>query len=226
MRWRKFLPAKTNCQMPTIIEDKLAFDFPPDWQVTKYDQQADSETNEPPGFDRRIMQSEGVKQVRSMDIVCRLPGEFPSLQFIEVKDDRKRVDEYLPAPCTWPDGDCQRQVKNSISRHTQLYETVLLKTVGTLAGLLLAERLGDVTLQSVACLARRPEVEIVLVLVELPPVIAPKNVKEKLRRLARLDLAEILHQKLSAKLHQWGLPFRLYNLTNRPPAPWRVRDLT
>ena len=49
--------------MPTIVEDKLASDFPPDWQVTKYDQQADPRTNAVAGFDRRIMQSEGVKHI-------------------------------------------------------------------------------------------------------------------------------------------------------------------
>ncbi len=212
--------------MPTIIEDALAFDFPPDWQVTKYDQQADDNADELAGFDRRIMQSEGVKQVRGMDIVCRLPGNRPSLQLIEVKDDRLRAADVPPAPCCWPVGNCQRRLSNSVPRHTQLYETVLLKTVGALAGLLLAERLGENTLRATACLTQNPAIEVVLFLAEQPIEAAPTSVRAKLRRSAGLDRTEILHQKLTAKLHQWGLPLKLYNLTNRSPTPWQVRDLT
>ena len=211
--------------MPTIIEDALAFDFPPDWQVTKYDQQADDSADELAGFDRRITQSAGVKHVRGMDIVCRLPGNLPSLQLIEVKDDRLRAADVLPAPCRWPAGDCQQRLSNSTLRHTQLYETVLLKTVGALAGLLLAERLGENTLRATACLTQNPAIEVILFLAERPVEAEPTSVRAKLRRSAGLDRTEVLHQKLTAKLHQWGLPFKLYNLTNRPPALWQVRDL-
>lgn len=137
--------------MPTIIEDDLAFDFPPGWQVTKYDQEADPNTDTPAGFYLRIIQSNGVKHIRGMDIVCRLPGAPTKLQLLEVKDDRTR---------TLGEGE----------RHTELYETVLRKTIGTLAGLLLAERLGDDSLRPLACLSQQPHLEVVLFLIE--PVLA------------------------------------------------------
>jgi hypothetical protein len=76
--------------MPTIQENNLAFDFPADWYAVKYDHDAEPASGEPAGFYRRIVLSEGVQQVRGMDIVCRLPGEPECLQLIEVKDERKR----------------------------------------------------------------------------------------------------------------------------------------
>jgi|GEM_PF-1612565 len=201
--------------MPTIEEinkdsgQGLGFDFPATWQAVKYDQQEDAATNEPAGFYRRVIQSEGVKHIRGMDIVCRLPDETPRLQLIEIKDDRKRQANKAP-------GD----------RHTELYETVLSKTMGTLAGLTLAERLGDDSLRPMACLSRLPQLEVVLFLVEAVPVPVPNvGSRRALRRLTKLESKSTLDQRLTAKLYQWGIPFSLYNLTNRPPHPWQVRDL-
>nr|GFD33836.1 hypothetical protein [Tanacetum cinerariifolium] len=76
--------------MPTITERKLAFEFPDDWQAVAYDRPADPVTGEPASFYRRVVERGGVQQVCGMDIVCRLPGVPERLQFIEVKDDRKR----------------------------------------------------------------------------------------------------------------------------------------
>ena len=121
--------------MPTIVERNketgvgLAFDFQEDWQVVKYDQEEDLAAGAAAGFYRRIVlgeeteNSDDAQGIRAMNIVCRLPGEPKRLQLIEVKDDRKR---------TKPKGE----------RETELYNTILLKTVGTLAGLTLAERFG------------------------------------------------------------------------------------
>ena len=203
--------------MPTIIErnpetgEGLIFDFPPDWQVVKYDQEADAATNEKAGFYRRIVLGEesgqGAQGIRAMDIVCRLPGEPKRLQFIEIKDDRKRK----TAP-----GD----------RETELYETVLLKTVGTLAGLTLAERLGDESLRPVACLTAKPVLEVILFLVEPAPEPVPAvGSRRTLRRLVSQHLKTTLDQRLSAALNRWGLLFTLHNLANRRPVSWQVREL-
>ena len=197
--------------MPTIEEknketgEGLAFDFLPDWQAVKYDQEEDLAADEPAGFYRRVIEKGGVQRVRGMDIVCRLPGEPAQLQFIEVKDERKRD----PA-------------KNVNKRHGKLYKTVLRKTVGTLA-----ERLGDDSLRSMACLSKQPAIEIILFLVE-PPQVPIRNVgsKRTLRRLVKQQRKTTLDQRLIAKLNQWGLPFKLYNLSNRLATEWQVRDLT
>lgn len=196
--------------MPTIQERNkagkgLAFDFPSDWRVVKYDQDAEVETNEPAGFYRSVILSDGVQQVRGMDIVCRLPGEPERLQFIEVKDERERD------PAT-----------NVALRHEELRLTVLRKTMGTLAGLLLAERLGDNSLRPMACLSRQSLVEVVLFLEE--PVLPPQR-RTELRKATEKDRKNILDQKLTAKLHQWGIPFFLYDLDKRRPALWEARDL-
>lgn len=206
--------------MPTIVERNretgagLAFDFRADWQVVKYDQENDLAANETAGFYRRIILGEAEEDgetaqgIRAMDIVCRLPGQPERLQLIEVKDDRKRTQE-------------------KGERETELYNTVLLKTVGTLAGLMLAERLGDASLQPMACLSRHTEIEIVLFLIEPSTVSVPDiGSKRKLRRLAKQQAKTALDQRLSATFNRWGLPFKLYNLTNRLPPDWRVRDLT
>ena len=212
--------------MPTITELNketgagLAFDFPTGWIPVKYDQEENPGANEKAGFYRRVVLGEdGEKKgeeeeknkvaqgVRAMDIVCALPGRRRRVQFIEVKDDREEKRE--------------RGV-----RHSQLYETVLLKTVGTLAGLLLAERLGEETLQGVASLSRQPQVEIILFLVEAAE--APQleiGSKRTLRRVVKKQLKSTLDQRLTAKLEQWGLPFTLYNLTDRRPLDWQVREI-
>ena len=196
--------------MPTIEEKNkdgkgLAFDFPPGWQAVKYDQDADPIGNESAGFYRSVILSEGVQHVRGMDIVCRLPGEPARLQLIEVKDERERAAD-----------------TNVAMRHEELRQTVLRKTMGTLAGLLLAERLGDSSLQPIACLSRQPLIEVVLFLEE--PGLLPER-STVLRKSTEKDRKIILDQKLTAKLHQWGIPFFLYDLDNRKPALWEVRDL-
>lgn len=196
--------------MPTIEEKNkagkgLAFDFPSDWHVVKYDQDAEPAINEPAGFYRSVILSEGVQQVRGMDIVCRMPGESVRVQLIEVKDERER------APDT-----------NVAVRHEELRQTVLRKTMGTLAGLLLAERLGDGSLQPMACLSRQPLIEVVLFLEE--PELLPQR-STALRKLTEKNRKSILDQKLTAKLHQWGIPFFLYDLSKRKPSLWQVRDL-
>jgi len=191
--------------MPTIQENNLAFDFPADWYAVKYDHDAEPASGEPAGFYRRIVLSEGVQQVRGMDIVCRLPGEAKRLQLIEVKDERKRD------PAT-----------DVALRHEELRQTMLRKTLGTLASLVLAERLGDASLRPVACLSQHPLIEVVLFLEE--PPLAPQR-STLLRRVTEKDRKNILDQKLTAKFYQWGIPFFLYDLDKRRPALWQVRDL-
>jgi len=196
--------------MPTIEEKNkagkgLAFDFPSDWHAVKYDQDAEPATSEPAGFYRSIILSEGVQQVRGMDIVCRLPGEPVRLQLIEIKDERERD------PAT-----------NVAVRHEELRQTVLRKTLGTLASLLLAERLGDGSLRPMACLSQQPAIEVILFLEEPPPL--PQR-STTLRKIVEKDRANLLDQKLTAKLRQWGIPFFLYDLDKRQPALWTVRNL-
>jgi hypothetical protein len=196
--------------MPTIEEKNeagkgLAFDFPSDWQVVKYDQDAEPSANETAGFYRSVILSEGVQQVRGIDIVCRLPGEPVRVQLIEVKDERERASDI-----------------NVAVRHEELRQTVLRKTMGTLAGLLLAERLGDNSLRPMACLSRQPLIEVVLFLEE--PALLPDR-STPLRKSVEKDRKNILDQKLTAKLHQWGIPFFLYDSDKRKPVLWQVRDL-
>lgn len=191
--------------MSTIQENNLAFDFPADWHAVKYDYDAEPASGEPAGFYRSVILSEGVQQVRGMDIVCRLPGEAKRLQLIEVKDERKRD------PTT-----------GVALRHEELRQTMLRKTLGTLASLVLAERLGDASLQPMACLSQNPLIEVVLFLEE--PSLAPQR-STQLRKVTEKDRRNILDQKLTAKLYQWGIPFFLYDLDKRKPALWQVRDL-
>jgi len=204
------LPAKTAKLMPRITERKLAFEFPDDWQVVAYDRQADSTTDTPASFYRRVVERGGVQQVCGMDIVCRLPSVPESLQFIEVKDDRKR--EMAAGP-----------------RHTELFRVVMQKTAGTLAGLLLAERLQEEGMLPYACLSKEPAIEVVLFLVEpdLVPELpqAAASTENNLYRLARKERVSGLDQRLTAKLAEWGLPFRLHDLDKRQPALWTVRNL-
>ena len=203
--------------MPTIIERNketgaaLAFDFRPDWQAVKYDKEEDVAANESAGFYRRIIlgeeNEEAAQGIRAMDIVCRLPGKPERLQLIEIKDDRKRT-------------------KEKGERETELYNTMLLKAVGTLAGLTLAERLGDASLRPVACLNRQPVIEVVLFLIEPPAESVPDiGSKRKLRRLTKQQAKTALDQRLSAAFKRWGLPFKLYNLSNRLPPDWQVREM-
>lgn len=207
------MPAKTDSFMP-IIEEKnnegkgLAFYFPSDWQVVKYDQEADSAANIPAGFYRRVILSEGVQQVRGMDIVCRLPGKPKQLEFIEIKDERERDPE-----------------TNVALRHDELRKTVLRKTLDTLAGLLLAERLNEDSLRPMACLSQHPEIRVILFLVEPLPIPIPPRRNKKLRKLTKQQVRTGIDQQLNAKLDKWGISFQLYNLNDRPPKHWYVRDL-
>jgi len=218
MRWKKFSFEKTSSAMPTIIEwnketgKGLAFDFPPGWKPVKYDQEEDELISEPAGFYRSIILGEKTKKtaqgIRAMDIICRLPGNSKQLQFIEIKDDRLR---------TMAKGD----------RETELYETVLLKTIGTLAGLTLAERLGEESVRPMACISRQPTIEVILFLVEPPERVVPDiGSRRTIRRLVNQQLKTSLDQRLSATLNRWGLPFTLYNLSNRIAPDWRVREVT
>lgn len=218
MIWRKFSFGKTKSAMPRISEinketgEGLEFDFPPDWQAIKYDQEEDLGANEKAGFYRRIVLGEesaddDVQGIRAMDIVCRLPGEPKRLQFIEVKDDRKR-----------------KTAKGD--RETELYKTVLLKTAGTLAGLTLAERLGDNSLRPMACMTAKPAIEVILFLIEPPEeLVSTTGSKRTLRRLINQQLKTTLDQRLSASLNRWGLLFTLYNLSNRLSPDWQVREI-
>lgn len=191
--------------MQTVIERKLAFDFPANWEIVKYDRQADSKSGEPAGFYRRVIEKGGVQNVQGMDIVCRLPNAQKQLQFIEIKDERKRT-------------------ISAAQRHNELFKSVLGKTVGTLVGLLLAERLEEVSLSFQACLTQNPVVEVVLFLVEPVPVTVNSD-RNDFRRLNKKDQVTLLDQRLTAKLGEWSLAFRLYNLTDRVSPDWQVRDL-
>jgi hypothetical protein len=192
--------------MPTIIEKRLAFDFADGWQVIKYDQRANPETGESAGFYRRVIEKGGVQHVRGIDLICRLPDLPERLQFIEVKDDRKR--ELAAGP-----------------RHAELFITVMQKVASTLAGLVVAERLGDASLLPYACLRQQPAIEVVLFLVEPELGVPATSGENGLYRLAKKQGVTALDQRLFAKLAEWNLPFVLYNLSNRRPSDWQVRDL-
>lgn len=187
--------------MPIITERKLEFKFPDDWQVVAYDR--------PASFYRRVVEKGGVQQVRGIDMICRRPDLPERLQFIEVKDDRRREVEVGP-------------------RHTELFRTVMQKTAGTLAGLLLAERLREESLWPHACLSQQPAIGVVLFLVEpaAGPLPEPMDSTENnLYRLAKRERISGLDQRLTAKLGEWGLSFVLHNLSTRPATDWQVRDL-
>lgn len=192
--------------MQTFREKKLLFDFPDDWQVVHYDAKSDPVTGTPAGFYRRTLTSGGVNKVQAVDFACRLSVVPASLQLVEVKDDR--LD-------TSPEGE----------RRTKIYEAVMGKVAGTVAGLLIAERLGDQLdddlLRPLACLSNHPAIEIVLFWLE-PPVVGTT-----LRRVAKKDGKAILQQRLAAKLRQWNMEFALCNLTDpdRIPIHWNVREV-
>ncbi len=204
--------------MPSITERKLVFEFPDDWQVVAYDRPANLLTGEPASFYRRVVEKGGVQYVRGMDMVCRLPDLPTRLQFIEVKDDRN-----------WqPAGEEQATGKKKEPRHTELFRTVMQKTAGTLAGLLLAERMQEESLRLHACLSREPAIEVVLFLLEPEMQSEPPDPAENgIYQLASKQRVVGLDQKLTNKLAEWGLKFHLYNLTpDRLPPDWQVRDLT
>lgn len=199
--------------MPSITERRLVFEFPDNWQVVAYDRPVNVLTSEPASFYRRVVEKGGVQYVRGMDIVCRLPDAPMRLQFIEVKDDRN-----------WkPAGEEQAGSKKNEPRHTELFRTVMQKTAGTLAGLLLAERMQEDSLLPIACLSQEPAIEVVLFLVE--PEITPDPAENGIYQLASRQRVAGLDQKLTNKLAEWGLKFHLYNLTpDRRPPNWQVRE--
>ncbi|MGI4832034.1 MAG: hypothetical protein ACRYFK_01075 [Janthinobacterium lividum] len=204
--------------MPTIIERRLEFVFPDDWQVAAYDRQANSATGEPASFYRRVVEKGGVQQVRDMDIVCRLPHLPERLQLIEVKDDRMR--QPVEPEC----GACGKQKE---PRHVELFRTVMQKTAGTLAGLLLAERLGDESLRAHACLSQGPAITAVLYLLEPAPPTAPATPGENnLYRLPGKERKTGLDQRLTEKMDEWGIRFYLYDDTPaRQPPDWHMREV-
>ena len=188
--------------MPTFREKMLLFNFPDDWQVVHYDTKADPIAGTPAGFYRRILTSGGVSKVQAVDFICRLPAESASLQLVEVKDDRL-------------------DIRAEGERRTQLYEAVMSKVAGTMAGLAIAERLGvDELLRPMACLSSRPEIEVILFWLE-PPVVGTT-----LRRVVKKDGKAILQQRLAAKLRQWDMEFALYNLTDpdRLAPYWQAHE--
>ena len=202
--------------MQVITERKLTFEFPDGWQAVAYDRPANLVTGEPASFYRRVVEKGGVQYVRGIDIVCRLPGLPERLQLIEVKDDRKReVEKEEP-----DDGKDKKE-----PRHTELFRTVMQKTAGTLAGLLLAERLREESLRPQACLSQHPAIEVVLFLLEpeVPPAL-PAAGENGIYQLARKERVSGLDQKLTTKLNEWGLRFHLYNF-NRLPPDWQAYEL-
>ncbi|AMR29224.1 hypothetical protein A0257_20420 [Hymenobacter psoromatis] len=192
--------------MPIFREKKLLFNFSDNWQVVHYDVKADPIMGVTAGFYRRILTGGGVKHVQAVDFICLLPTIPKALQFIEVKDDR--LD-------TRAEGE----------RRTQLYEAIMSKVASTLAGLILAERLGeqldDDLLRPMACLGQQPAIEVVLFWIE--PPIAGTTLRRNVKKSGKI----MLQQRLSAKLKQWGMPFFLYNLTDadRIPPDWQVSEI-
>lgn len=143
--------------MPTLTEGKLQFDFPSGWQAVKYDEEQ--------GFYRTTI-IRHVQHVRGVDLVA-CPADATRLVLIEVKDYREAttVDDTL----------------NSTS-----LQTVQHKTLGTLAGLVAAERVQEPTLRTLALLSRQLPVEVVLFLVEKPTALVPTTTAHKLRRSTQL----------------------------------------
>ncbi len=182
---------------------ELWFDFPAGWTVVEFDE--DKANGRPPGYYRRTIISEGVQSVRGVDIVARPPAPSERLLLIEVKDDRERT----IAPHL---------------RHEELRTTVLQKVLGTLAGLVIAERTWEESLLRLACLSEKPTIEVVLFLEEPPlPVTPDVGSRRALRRLVNNTYQSDLEQRLTAKLVTWAMPFYLFNLTANPPTEWAVR---
>ena len=203
--------------MRRIVERNVEMEFPEGWQAVSYDRPANPVTGDAASFYRRVMEKGGVQHVRGIDVVCRLPGLPERLQFIEVKDDRKREAASKEL----------NKSRKEEPRHTELFRTVMQKTAGTLAGLLIAERLQDESLSPYACLSQRPAIAVVLLLIE-PEVIAEAldPAENGIYQLSRKQRVAGLDQKLTNKLDEWGLKFHLCSLNaNRLPPDWQVRDL-
>jgi hypothetical protein len=121
------LPLYLRRTMPTIIEGALRFDFPAGWTAAKYDEET--------GFYRTIV-TRHVQHTRDVDIVACPPDETARLLFIEAKDYRQET-----------------VIADTLNG--KLLETVLRKTLGTLAGLMVAERVQELTLHKLAILGRQ-----------------------------------------------------------------------
>ncbi len=171
--------------MPTLTEGAkdpitgtlaypIHFDFPSGWEAVKYDEEG--------GFYRTTV-TKHVDLIRGMDFVAVPPGTS-RVVFMEVKDFRRA----LP-------GD-------PAALNAKLFDTVLRKTLYTLAGLLVAERVGNASLQPFAVLSRQLPVQVVLFLAEAPPA-------SKLRQLNQRVGRNDLEQSLTAQLAAWGLGFAL-----------------
>ena len=111
----------------------------------------------------------------------------------------------------------------------KLIETVLRKTLGTLAGLMVAERVQELTLHKLAILRRQPVIEVVLFLVEKPVAVTAPPTGYKLRRQTQITGRNDLEQKLTAILAGWGLGFKLRGApmplqpASGPADGWTVR---
>lgn len=194
--------------MPNLPIGKLGqelwFDFPVGWTATEFDR--DKSDSQGPGFYRQVVISDGVEHTRGVDIVARPPAPEHRIQLIEVKDDRLRQ---MPAQ----------------QRHEELRKTLLRKVLGTLAGLVIAERIGEPSLHHLACVGEKPNIEAVLFLEEPAPAPVPSGGSvKKLRKLNRSAFRSDLELRLAAKLGTWGIPFYLFNLSSHPPREWTVRD--
>ncbi|MGY2134424.1 hypothetical protein ACW9KT_19500 [Hymenobacter sp. HD11105] len=168
--------------MPTISEKDVDFDFLPAWEVTQYDEVG--------GFYRQTV-IRYVQNIRGMDIVCRPSGDA-RVVFIEAKDYRKEPDA--------------KQTLNAV-----LQESVLRKTLSTMAGLFIAERVDNDGLRPMAILKKATPIEVVLFIVEKPTpgLSAHSPTAFKLRYANRVAGRNDLEQKLTAILAQWGVSFQL-----------------
>lgn len=160
--------------MPTRTEGSLHFDFPTGWHAVKYDEEG--------GFYRSVI-TRHVQGIRGVDFVAS-PADNARLLFIEVKD-------------------CREDTQPEESLNNKLLETMQRKILGTLAGLVVAERMQEPTLRVLAMLRRRPPIEVVLFLVEPTATIAPTATGRKLRRVTQGNGRNDLSQKLTAILAPW-----------------------
>ena len=176
--------------MPTLCEgttQPICFDFPSGWEAVKYDEEG--------GFYRTTV-TKHITLVRGMDFVA-VPPTISRVVFIEVKDFRR---------ATPGDPD---------ALNAKLLDTVLRKTLYTMAGLLAAERVGAPALRPFAVLSRQPPIQVVLFLVEAP-------VASKLRQVNQRVGRNDLEQSLTAQLAAWGIGFALRGA----PAPLVPATLT
>ncbi len=101
--------------MPTVQENKLCFEFPEDWKVTKYDNW---------DFYRKQFNDKLCKRLKATDILAIDPQN--TVWFIEIKDLRREKDK----------------AEHERTNPETLPDTIVLKVLHTLAALLPA-RLGS-----------------------------------------------------------------------------------